>query len=133
WLQQQSLGLAPESRAYPASNVYDAQNDRMIIFSGEVVGRGQTFGLEAPPDVWVLNHATGVGGSPTWIQLIPDNGGPAGRFEHVVAYDHASNRLIVQGGGRSYLPTAFSDTWALTNANGLGGTPRWIRLPDIPS
>ena len=38
-----------------------------------------------------------------------------------------SNRLIVQGGFGNG-----SQTWVLTNANGIGGVPEWIQLPDLP-
>jgi hypothetical protein len=40
----------------------------------------------------------------------------------------------VQGGGKFGVGSvAHADTWVLSNANGLGGTPAWTRLPDIPS
>ena len=134
WVKQSPIGTAPQGRAFwYNTNVYDSVNDRMMIFSGEIASPPNTpFGWEAPPDVWVLANATGSNGPPAWLQLNPSPG-PQGRFQHIVAYSQSTNRLIIQGGGnRSLGGFAFVDTWVLTNANGLGGTPGWIRLPDFP-
>ena len=76
--------------------------------------------------VWVLTHANGLGGTPTWTMLKTAGTGPSGRSAFTAVYDPTSNRMIVfggQGGGAD-----FNDMWALTNANGQGGTPAWIRL-----
>jgi RHS repeat-associated protein len=98
-----------------------------------VVSNYVPLGFEAPPDVWVLANATGAAGTPTWLRLNPP-AGPEGRFEHSVVYARRSNRLIVFGGGKRTVGSVyFRDTWVLTNANGLGGPPSWIRLPDRPS
>ncbi len=77
--------------------------------------------------VWVLTHANGLGGTPTWTMLNIAGTGPSGRSAFTTVYDPTSNRMIVfggQGGG-----VDFNDMWALTNANGQGGTPAWIPLP----
>src|SRR5258708_20226397 len=35
--------------------------------------------------------------------------------------------MILFGGGNAVSPSnLFNDTWVLTNANGLGGTPSWV-------
>jgi hypothetical protein len=77
--------------------------------------------------VWALTHANGLGGTPTWTMLNTAGTGPSGRSAFTTVYDPTSNRMIVfggQGGG-----VDFNDMWALTNANGQGGTPAWIPLP----
>jgi hypothetical protein len=77
--------------------------------------------------VWVLTHANGLGGTPTWTMLSTTGNGPSGRSAFSTVYDPTSNRMIVfggQGGG-----VDFNDMWALTNANGQSGTPAWIPLP----
>lgn len=106
--------------------VYDVANNRMIIFGGF------SFGLAEFSDVWVLANADGTGGTPVWTQLAPSGSTPA-RTNHGAIYDAASNRMVVfLGDTTGYLFPGFkntaTDVWALTNANGLGGTPAWIQL-----
>lgn len=123
WENLPSLGGPPRGRDVGINpNVYDEVNDRLIFFSGDW--------LPEPPiaDVWVLANASGRNGTPTWIQLALTSPGPAGRIESSLTYVKESNRLIVCGGN-----TGLGDCWVLTNANGLGGDPSWIRLPDMPN
>jgi RHS repeat-associated protein len=135
WIKQQIQGTQPAPRNFTGSTPkYDSVNDRLILFSGQELGRGEPCGRELPPDVWILNNATSIAKTPNWVQLVPGNTGPAGRDLDAAVYSHASNRLIIEGGFRSYeCGDAFQDTWALSNANGTGGVPMWIRLPDFPS
>jgi len=109
-----------------AGSGYDAQDDRMILFGGESSSSGaHTAGI------MVLANASGVGGTPTWIQ--PATGGtpPQGRIYHSVLYDSTRNRLIVHGGCTGNCGSTLADTWALSNANALGATPQWSRIsPD---
>jgi len=104
---------------------YDPTSNRLIIFGGQDGGGsgGSTY-----PDVWVLTNANGTGGSSTWTQLTPDNAPAPGQWGPSSWYDSASNRLIVAGGGAQFSGTLTRAVWALTNANGLGGTPHWINL-----
>jgi len=138
WVKQSPTGTPPSPRApWEFFNVYDSVNDRMMFFGGEVSAQiGTTCGdVEAPADVWVLANASASKGTPTWIEFNPP-AGPQGRFEHVLAYSQSTNRLIVQGGGiqsQSSCTQVLADTWVLTNANGMGGSPVWTQLPDIPS
>jgi len=131
WTRRSPIGAPPDGRRAAGANPqnYDAVNDRMIFFSGDHCGcRPQT----SPADVWVLVNASGTAGAPSWVQLAPTGPGPIGRINHSMVYVPQSNRLIIQGGlvpGTGLL----ADTWVLTNANGLGGTPSWIRLPDMPA
>ncbi len=112
----------PIGRSGP-SCVYDSANNRMIMFGGEANFGGPTDVEQG--DVWVLTNASGTGGSPQWIQLQPTGAIPA-RVGHGAIYDPSSNRMIVYLGGT--VTGKFVDVWALTNANGLGGTPTWIQL-----
>ena len=58
---------------------------------------------------------------------------PKARSYPSAVYDVTANRLIVHGGCDGHCGNILSDTWVLTNANGLGGTPEWVRLPvDAP-
>jgi hypothetical protein len=88
--------------------------------------RNVMMAYDSTAGVWVLTHANGLGGTPTWTMLNPSGAGPSGRSAFTAVYDPTSNRMIVfggQGGGSD-----FNDMWALTNANGQSGTPAWIKL-----
>ncbi|MGH9463769.1 MAG: Kelch repeat-containing protein, partial [Vicinamibacteria bacterium] len=127
WMELCAINAGPGPRAGAAA-AYDNATDRLILFSGEA---GPDF---HPEDLWILANATAAGGPPTWFTLAPaaPAGGPVGRQQAAAAYDAATNRLILHGGCTADCDVALSDTWMLTNANGLGGTPAWIRLPDAP-
>src|SRR3990172_9019664 len=126
WIQLFPTGTPPAPR-YSAGNAYDEINDRLILFGGE-----DLTGPPRPTDVWVLMNASGVGGTPSWVELSPTGGPPLGRETGTVVYDRLSNRIIVHGGCSANCSPALGDTWVLTNANGLGGTPSWIQLPSAP-
>jgi hypothetical protein len=119
---------APSGRGFHgASSVYDPASNRMILFAGRAPnGANQN-------DVWVLTNANGQGGTPQWINLIPPNspGAPPTRSGHSAVYDATNNRMMIFGGCEgACFPTA-NDVWVLTNANGLGGTPQWLRLSTV--
>jgi hypothetical protein len=97
------------------TGVYDTVNHRLMIYGG------QDACGPLLDEVWVLSNI--FSGTITWTQLSIPGPHPAARATHVAAYDQANNRMIIQG---SYVD---SQTWVLTNANGLGGTPAWIQLP----
>ena len=69
--------------------------------------------------------------TPTWIKLATGGDLPPGRIVNqlTTSYDSRSNRLIVFGGlnNGGYL----GDTWILTNANGFGGPPNWLRITAV--
>jgi hypothetical protein len=118
WIQLATAGTPPSPREI--GNVgYDPATNRMIVFGGASTGGSLA-------DVWVLTNANGLGGTPTWIQLSPSGAGPAARSTHSTVYDPATNTLIIFGGEVN--PTFFGDTWALSNANGIRGTPTWTQI-----
>ena len=122
WTQLAPTGTPPTPRSH-VSSAYDPVTDRMIVFGGN-----QTDGLKAN-EVWVLINAAGRAGPPEWQRLAPTGTLPSPRHLAMTAYDATANRLIMHGGCPGHCGTAFVDTWVLTNANGLGGTPEWIQLP----
>ncbi len=125
WTALAPAGPAPLAR-YGHTAVEDQAHDRMIVFGGE-----PTFGnLGGLNDVWVLSYADGVGGAPTWTQLTTQGTTPSGRQRASAVYDPSSNEMIVFGGDteRGYTTGLTNDTWVLSNADGLGGTPQWIQL-----
>ncbi len=124
WTQLATAGPTPAGRV-GNSLVYDAANNRMIVFGGEtaqgVVG-----------DLWVLSNANGLGGTPTWTQLNPSSDSPPARFLHSAVYDPARNQMIVFGGCCGPDPGGrLGDLWLLSNANGLGGPATWTQFSPI--
>ena len=117
WQQLAPAGTLPTGRV-SHSAVYDANNNRLIVFGG---------GQNLLNDVWVLSNANGNGGTPVWTQLAPTGTLPPSRSGHGAVYDPATNRMVVFGGNTSG-DGDLNDTWVLTNANGIGGTPQWIQL-----
>lgn len=127
WALLNPTGTLPSARSN-AAYAYDEANDRLIIFGGEVMGTPKL------NDVWVLINAGGTNGTPSWTKLNPTGTLPQGRHVATAVYDSASNRLVIHGGCAANCSPALSDTWVLTNANGLGGQPAWIQLqtPSAP-
>ena len=94
---------------------------------------GQTSDFTYTNAVWVLSNANGLGGTPTWTNLVPEGapGSPPERRSHSAVYDSASNSMIIYGGQGEAVHPPLGDSWVLANANGLGGTPAWTPLaPD---
>ena len=102
-------GTPPAARQYHSA-VYDAVNDRMVVFGGST-------GMGTLNDVWALSFA----GTPAWTQLAPTGVGPLELWQQSAALDQAGNRLIVFGGQSLGLR---NDVHALT----LTGSPVWSEL-----
>jgi hypothetical protein len=117
WMPLTPTGGPPPPRAGHEA-VYDAQNNRMIIYGG-----GNNGIEDVPTDVWILTNANGLGGTPAWLQVSPGDGAP--REEHYAAgYDPNTNRMIFFGGCCYWS----NESWVLSNANGLDGDPAWLQL-----
>jgi len=121
WIQI-AAGGAPGR--YLASGVYDPIENRLIVFGGM---SGLCLGLcSAHNDVWVLSNANGLGGIPVWNQLSTVGTPPPERFSGITAYDAGGKRLILTSGVG---PSGFqTNTWVLTNANGVGDAAEWIEI-----
>ena len=100
--------------------MYDQANNRMIVFAGD--NNSVTF-----PDVWVLEHANGLSGTPVWTQLSPTRRPPAGQSGVTAGYDTVNNLMIVFDGASFELPKVrpTNAVWTLSHANALGGAPQW--------
>lgn len=119
WTQLSPTGASPAAREN-ATAVYDAANNLMILYGGGAYGSLYS-------DVWVLSHANGQGGTPAWTQLNVTGPGPGARAGHTAEYDAATNTMTVFGGVTA-ANVELNDTWVLSHANGLGGTPAWTQL-----
>ena len=132
WSKLSPQGSPPARERHSA--VYDAVNNRMIIYGGCGPVPPTLGCLPIADNVWVLDHANGVGGTPTWTQLFPPLPHPGPRQGHQAVYDPTTNSMIVwagQDGGGTCSPGTYSDVWVLSHANGLGGTPQWTQLSPI--
>jgi hypothetical protein len=110
WTQLNPAGIAPPGRA-GHSAVYDASANTMTVFGGsEAGGNGN--------DVWVLSHANGMGGVPTWTQLARSGGPAPGRAYHAAIYDPSSGRMTVYAGINASNSALLGDVWVFTEANG---------------
>jgi len=121
WIKLVPAGTQPPPLA-AASAVYDPLSNRMIVFGGQKAGQSSN-------DLWILTHANGLAGTPTWQQVLT-NTSPAPRQNHQAVYDLTSNRMIVFGGLHNVANQPLSvlgDLWVLLNANG-NGTPKWQQL-----
>lgn len=120
WTLLTPTGGPPLGRTFHSAG-YDPATNRMIVFNG-----GTAFG--AVSEVWVLENANGLGGTPpNWIQQFPTGGPPTSRTRQGV-YDPTANRMILFGGGLTATGFNSNEVWVLENANGLGGTPNWTQL-----
>jgi hypothetical protein len=116
WLQLSPGGTAPSPR-YGHSAVYDAANNRMIVYGGTETTQ------KILAETWVLANANGLGGTPTWTLTVPGTGATPQRSQHTAVYDPGSNTMIIFGGK---LPSQQAQNcpcdghvYALDDANGL--------------
>ena len=119
WVTVKPSGAVPPVRALHTS-VYDSVTNTLIIFGG------YNCKTTYYNDVWILKNASDVNVLPSWTQLVPSGAKPSARESSSAVYDPATNTLIVFGGDTGSTP--FGDIWLLSNANGTGGTPKWMQL-----
>ncbi len=122
WHKLNPAGAAPVGRLYSTA-VYDAANQRMILFGG--------YSNTRLNDLWALSLTRG---SETWTQLAPAGGPPAARYFHNMVLDSARSRAIMFGGvGNSgnlgdiwtLSLTTVNCTWAALSTTGAGPSPRF--------
>lgn len=113
WIQLSPTGQAPPpvERFAPA---YDAASNRLTIFGGCCYWNNST---------WLLTNANGVSGTPVWAPVSPSGTPPQIREVHAYGYDPSLNELIIFGFGAAGV--SYNDTWVLSSANSIGGTPTW--------
>jgi hypothetical protein len=81
------------------SLVYDAVNDRMVTYGGNVPLAGD--------DTWALN----LSGTPTWVRIAQAGTQPSPRHGHTAIADPVRQRMLVFAGTGS--SGIFSDAWSL--------------------
>jgi len=93
--------------------VYDSSIDRFILFGG------QSAGFRTLNDTWLYDLRNN-----TWTNATPEVS-PAPRFQHAMAFDSDSARVILGGGWPGDLETWLFDTasWTWTRADATGPAP----------
>jgi hypothetical protein len=122
WTQLSPSGTPPAPRCCQTA-VYDAANNRMIVFGGLGSDGEQLFS-----DLWVLTNANGLGGTPAWIQLTPTGTLTADVELSSAVYDPVNNIMTLFGGANLAETASTNGVWTLSHANGLGGHPRWTNI-----
>jgi hypothetical protein len=133
WTQLSTSGRPPAGQQWSTA-VYDSVNSVLTVFGGIGI-----VGVTCGPTnaVWALSNANGTGGTPTWINLVPQGApaAPSNRYFVFGIYEPDSNTMTIFGG----VPKKglLNDTWVLSHANGIGGTSTWTQLrpagqPSLP-
>ena len=125
WSQVTPTGL-PGTRTQSAGAA-DPAGNRLLVFGG--VGCSS---VSCTPynDAYVATNASGATATPSFTRLQGTGTNPLGRYNTAMAYDAASNRVLVFGGQPSTSLSAdpsarANDAWALSNANGVGAAAAW--------
>lgn len=105
WTEIQAKGSTPSPRSN-SYMVYDANNDQVILFGGNV----STSGLRFIPlnDTYILSLDT-----MTWTKVQTATA-PKARLFHTMMVDHKRNRVIVYGGGgaNAFTGPFYGDVWS---------------------
>jgi hypothetical protein len=122
WTQLSPSGTPPSGNQF-SSAVYDSTHHVMVVFGGFTtnLSGSDTNG------VWTLSNANGQGGTPAWSEQSPSGTLPGPRNAQVAIYDQTHNRMTIFGGGET-TGAVYGDTWVLSDANGLSGTPAWTEI-----
>jgi hypothetical protein len=86
----------PPPPLYAHAAIYDAVNQRMIVFGGDL-GTGPPYSSET----WALtlpDESLPMPPTPTWSLLTTSGTAPTGRFGHTATYDSALGRMIIFAG-----------------------------------
>jgi hypothetical protein len=114
WTLLTTSGTPPAVRR-GQSVIYDAQNDRLVLFAGYRQIPPSAF--QKYQDVWTLT----LTGTPTWSQIFPGGTSPDARDAHTATYDPIRHTMAVFGGEQTSDP---SQLWTLS----LSGTLTWTAV-----
>ena len=116
WTRLATTGTPPDSREQGAA-IYDPVRDRLLVFGGYSISRGDA------NDLWALS----LSGTQAWTRLSPAGTAPQVRHAAVAVYDPLRDRMLLFG-GRDWVESVgfvyFDELWELS----LSGTPTWTRL-----
>lgn len=117
WQQLATGGTTPPGQYGPATT-YDPARNRLTVFGGGAQGTGNPTNA-----VWDLDNANGLGGTPVWVNVIPESaaGAPPQTAFVRPAHDLPNNRALYVGFGSS------TDVWMLTRV-GSSRAGFWSRI-----
>jgi len=113
----------------PATNMVGFDPSRISFTNNQIQVDWQNLPYDASTIV-KLDVNRGSAG-PQWLSLQPSGTPPSPRAGAAAVYSEAANQTIVFGGntaGCSNTNPSLNDTWTLTGANGLAGTPAWSQI-----
>ncbi|MGM0576459.1 MAG: Kelch repeat-containing protein [Myxococcota bacterium] len=113
WTELSPIGTPPSGR-YDHSAVWDAEEQRMLIFGG--------YDGSERNDTWSLSRN---GGSWDWTEFSPTGTPPSERDGHSAVWDAAGHRMLVFGGNNGGAGSERNDTWSLS---WNGDTWAWTEL-----
>jgi hypothetical protein len=119
---------APGADLHGARVVYDSQSDLIIVFGGDAF-------TPTPFDTtWAIDVET-----ETWTEMRPATR-PAARTYFAMAYDEATDRVVVFGGfsgtaelGDTWTYDVDTDTWELVSSGGGPGARGYAAMADDPT
>ena len=121
WTMLLPTGTAPTMTG-EASTVYDSPANQLIVYGGCSANCGSPLS-----GVYVLSHANGLDGTPSWLQSTTN---PAEAREYQsAAYNSVTKRMIAFGGGLAFFGTDQNDTRVLAPAN--ASNSNWTALYPI--
>jgi hypothetical protein len=123
WIKLLPSGTPPFSNSMNSA-VYDATNNRLIVYGGCQVNCSPALNK-----VFVLSNANGLGGPPVWTESTMTN--PQARAGHSSVYDAVNNLLLAFGGHLAFFGSDQNDTRTLSNANGLVSPSTWTTLATV--
>jgi len=97
WIHAGDAGPSP--RSDPAM-AYDIAQNRMVLFGG----------TGTPGNRYEENQDTWEWDGTKWTQ-VGASGGPPARSGHGMAYDGVRKKVVLFGGGVTFVGTIFNDTW----------------------
>ncbi len=124
----QSSVSNPEARDGQTA-IYDSVTNVMVTFGG-----GLAFYGTDQNDTRILSNANGVPSPSSWNSLSLAGPLPGIRETQTAVYDQANDRMTLFAGTDlittccPYAQSDYNDTWVLSHATGIGGTPGWTQL-----
>lgn len=105
WAQPPVAGASPSPR-YGAYTVFDAVNDRMVLFGGATAPGGPTVN-----ELWHLNRSGGL----AWAQPAATSTPPSARYVAPAVLDAANRRMLLFGGTSAPFDpaSALAELWEL--------------------
>ena len=105
WSTLSPTGTAPPDRFLPQAT-YDPSRQRMLVIGGTYTSDPNPWALHMPP-----------GGATSWQMISTFNPPPPARYDALVVYDEAADRMLMFGGKLTGSNTGINELWSLNFAD----------------